>query len=102
MDIRSWGVSQIVALTVVYWGALVLLTRFRHRRRVSHVLSGVDTTTLEPGVLTEVSPEVAVRRMDSEQFELRLAFRGGLNFGGMLLVLGPPVALFLLRYVILS
>lgn len=102
MDIRSWGVSQIVALIVVYWGALVLLTRFRHQRRVSRVLSGVDSTTLEPGVLTEISPEVAVRRMDDDQLELRLGHEEQLNLGILVLVLGPPIALFLLRYLILS
>jgi len=102
MDIRSWGVSQIVALTVVYWGALALLTRFRHRRRVSRVLGGADPAALKPGVLTEVSPEVAVRRTEGEQVELRLTFEEHLNLGVVVLVLGPPVALFLLRYAFLA
>ncbi|MGD8278483.1 MAG: hypothetical protein PVH00_10680 [Gemmatimonadota bacterium] len=101
MDLKSWGVSRIVALTVVYWMALWLVVRVRNRRRIRRVMGNVDFDALEPGVLTPVegAPDIAVRTA-GEDVEMR--FEGRLGLPGLLLVLGPPVALFLLRYVFLG
>jgi hypothetical protein len=64
MDISGRDISQIVAATVVYWAALVLLVRFRNRRRIGR------------GLRVERRPTLT----------------------GVLLVLGPPIALIIVRY----